>query len=282
MAVKYVKEFEFGGSVSHKKPPGMKKDLAPAKPERGQYQGYAKGGSVVPARARASARGLPAEAGPNAAARPMGKRMESMPKVGRGQGYADGGVARPIGTLMGRRPVGKPMPAKPPVYLQPSRPTKFPARPGSASAPVKPVPGMKTGGAAKGESKIGKVMGEYKRGELHSGSKKGPVVKNPKQAVAIALSEARKAGAKIPKKAEGGEIFSTEDMAYGDKKGPYRGSPKKAKMLGRKDRLDRLARKKMEHAEKYAPGLSLDMSDRRARGGMPVHRRKPMYGGGKC
>jgi hypothetical protein len=63
----------------------------------------------------------------------------------------------------------------------------------------------KGGKVSKGEQKIGKVMGEYKRGELHSGSKKGPVVTNPKQAKAIALSEARAAGAKIPKKAMGGK-----------------------------------------------------------------------------
>lgn len=44
----------------------------------------------------------------------------------------------------------------------------------------------------KGKEKIKKVMHEFKEGELHSGSKKGPVVSNPKQAVAIALSEARK------------------------------------------------------------------------------------------
>ena len=48
--------------------------------------------------------------------------------------------------------------------------------------------------------KIEKVMHEMKEGELHSGSKKGPIVKNPKQAIAIAISEARKTGAKIPKK----------------------------------------------------------------------------------
>lgn len=35
------------------------------------------------------------------------------------------------------------------------------------------------------------VMKEWKQGKLHSGSKKGPVVKNQKQAVAIALSEQR-------------------------------------------------------------------------------------------
>jgi hypothetical protein len=58
----------------------------------------------------------------------------------------------------------------------------------------------KGGKVSKGEKKIGKVMGEFKRGELHSGSKKGPVVTNPKQAKAIALSEARAAGAKVPKK----------------------------------------------------------------------------------
>ena len=51
----------------------------------------------------------------------------------------------------------------------------------------------------KSEKKIEKVMKEFKEGALHSGSKKGPEVKNPKQAKAIALSEAREAGAKIPK-----------------------------------------------------------------------------------
>jgi hypothetical protein len=42
----------------------------------------------------------------------------------------------------------------------------------------------------KAEKKISKVMKEYKAGKLHSGSKEGQKVKNPKQAVAIALSEA--------------------------------------------------------------------------------------------
>lgn len=51
-----------------------------------------------------------------------------------------------------------------------------------------------------GQKKIKKVMSEYKEGKLHSGSKKGPIVTNPKQGIAIALSEARKKGAKIPKK----------------------------------------------------------------------------------
>lgn len=53
---------------------------------------------------------------------------------------------------------------------------------------------------SKGEKKISKVMREMKEGKLHSGSKKGPIVKNPKQGIAIALSEAKKSGVKIPKK----------------------------------------------------------------------------------
>ena len=41
----------------------------------------------------------------------------------------------------------------------------------------------------KAQKKVGKVMGEYKEGTLHSG-KDGKIVKNPKQAIAIALSSA--------------------------------------------------------------------------------------------
>jgi hypothetical protein len=46
------------------------------------------------------------------------------------------------------------------------------------------------GGMSQGQKKIGKVMKEFKSGKLHSG-KKGPVVKSRKQAIAIALSEAK-------------------------------------------------------------------------------------------
>ena len=40
-----------------------------------------------------------------------------------------------------------------------------------------------------GQKKVAKVMREYKKGKLHSGKSK-KVVKNPKQAIAIALSKA--------------------------------------------------------------------------------------------
>ncbi len=47
--------------------------------------------------------------------------------------------------------------------------------------------------SAKGKNKIAKTMREYKKGTLHSGSKSGPKVKSRKQAIAISLSQARKA-----------------------------------------------------------------------------------------
>ncbi|HJV71334.1 DUF6496 domain-containing protein [Ideonella sp.] len=52
---------------------------------------------------------------------------------------------------------------------------------------------------SKAQEKVGRVMHEYKEGELKSG-RSGKKVTNPKQAVAIGLSEARKAGAKVPAK----------------------------------------------------------------------------------
>jgi hypothetical protein len=55
-----------------------------------------------------------------------------------------------------------------------------------------------TSSGSKGKNKIRKVMEEHKEGNLKSGS--GKKVQSRKQAVAIALSEARKSGAKIPKK----------------------------------------------------------------------------------
>jgi hypothetical protein len=50
-----------------------------------------------------------------------------------------------------------------------------------------------------GQRKVKRAMHEMKRGKLKSG-RSGKTVKNRKQAIAIGLSEARKSGAKIPKK----------------------------------------------------------------------------------
>jgi hypothetical protein len=57
---------------------------------------------------------------------------------------------------------------------------------------------MPTKKSSKGRSKVKKVMHEHKEGKLRSGS--GKKVTKRKQAIAIALNEARKSGAKIPKK----------------------------------------------------------------------------------
>lgn len=69
---------------------------------------------------------------------------------------------------------------------------------------------FKTGGQTKAQQeKIGVVMHEFKEGELYSSS--GQKVKSPKQAIAIALSEAGASkyakGSKIPNKNKGGDCY---------------------------------------------------------------------------
>ena len=53
----------------------------------------------------------------------------------------------------------------------------------------------------KAQQKVKRAMHERKRGTLKSG-RSGRKVKSRKQAIAIGLSEARAAGAKVPKKAK--------------------------------------------------------------------------------
>jgi hypothetical protein len=54
----------------------------------------------------------------------------------------------------------------------------------------------------KASDKVGKAMHERKRGTLKSG-KSGKKVTSRKQAIAIGLAEARRAGAKVPSKKGG-------------------------------------------------------------------------------
>ena len=54
----------------------------------------------------------------------------------------------------------------------------------------------------KAQQKVKRAMHERKRGKLRSG-RSGKKVTSRKQAIAIGLSEARRAGAKVPRKRRG-------------------------------------------------------------------------------
>ncbi len=68
----------------------------------------------------------------------------------------------------------------------------------------------------KAQALVAQEIKEMKEGKLHSGS--GALVTNPKQAIAIALSEARRAGAKMPPPPEG--TAAAEKEASQPKKAP--------------------------------------------------------------
>jgi hypothetical protein len=52
----------------------------------------------------------------------------------------------------------------------------------------------------KAQAEVKEAMHEMKEGKLKSGGKSKKKVTNPKQAIAIGLSKARKKGAKVPAK----------------------------------------------------------------------------------
>lgn len=175
-----------------KKPPGRTMDLAPSKSFKGEYQGYAKGGQVQkfsngskgPVRGRGAApapgslASLARNPNPNVAANAWAKGQKTMFPIYQRTGFPAG--------RSGTESNYQYDPAYDPAFEQGYREFEQSER-----------------GLAKG-GKVAKVMREYKAGKLHSGSKKGPTVKNPKQAMAIALSEARKSGEKVVKKSSGG------------------------------------------------------------------------------
>jgi hypothetical protein len=124
--------------------------------------------------------------------------------------YAMGGPsAAPAGALQAMRAMqearGQQRMAPParPMAQMPARPmAQAPQRPAgpppAMSQTMRGGAALKKGGAVPkaGQYKIPKVMDEFKSGKLHSGSKSGPEVTSRKQALAIAISEARKAGKK--------------------------------------------------------------------------------------
>ena len=160
--LKYVKDFDFSSAG---KTVGLCKG--------GMAKGYAKGGMMKPE------------------VRSMAKReMMATPTMEKKEVVQRESVkapAAPAGMLRDKSALG----------IKSNKNPGIPRR-GVPVAPREPMIPLKAGGAVPkaGAAKIPKVMHEFKAGELHSGSKTGPVVKNPKQAIAIALSEARSAGKK--------------------------------------------------------------------------------------
>ena len=135
---------------------------------------------------------------------------------------------------------------------------------------------LKKGGMTKMQQKVGKVMSEFKAGELHSGSKEGPIVKNPKQAIAIGLSEGRKArgyseggqyAAEAPKKmASEGKAVNKLAKEYGTK------SQKYAKGGSVEAKLEKHA--SLPASKAHGPGAAAKL----AKGGVPTFGRVPKFG----
>ncbi len=93
----------------------------------------------------------------------------------------------------------------------------------------------------KAQQKVREVMRERKRGTLKSG-RSGKKVTNPKQAIAIGLSEARKAGAKVPSKRTSAGKKSTSKKSTSKKSATKR--PAKKKSSSRKSSTKRASSKR--------------------------------------
>ena len=110
--------------------------------------------------------------------------------LGSGQGLV-GGAAE---ALLAKKLLGKPRSMKKGGEVKKTGYVKL--HRGEQVVPARAARALGKGKKADKKKKV--VFDEFKTGKLHSGKgktgKKGPVVTNRKQAIAIALSEARKAG----------------------------------------------------------------------------------------
>lgn len=161
-SLKYVKDFDFSSAG---KTVGLCKG--------GMAKGYAQGGSVKPE------------------VRSMAKReMMATPTMEKKEVIQRTAVKAPAAPREMLRDNSR-------LGIKDNKNPGIPRR-GVPVAPREPMIPLKAGGAVPkaGAYKVPKVMKEFKAGELHSGSKTGPVVTSRKQAVAIALSEARDAAKK--------------------------------------------------------------------------------------
>jgi hypothetical protein len=194
-SLKYVTEFEFPSDKGYTG--SCAKEPAKAYAKGGSCSGYAKGGSCGDSKMMKAKGGKVVEraTGEKYPSREAMVRHESLetPRMQREEV-----VKRQVVKAPQSRRRGEPMiaPKERGKTLLAQRQQQ--ASPLNAIAQAN-VPGqamMKKGGSAKASEKIGKVMNEFKAGDLHSGSKKGPEVTNKKQAMAIAMSEAKKASSK--------------------------------------------------------------------------------------
>jgi hypothetical protein len=87
----------------------------------------------------------------------------------------------------------------------------------------------------KAKNKVGKAMHERKHGTLKSG-RSGKKVKSRKQAIAIGLAEARRAGGKVPPKKKSGAKGGAKKKGPAKKKGARKGAARSTvkKKAGRK------------------------------------------------
>lgn len=83
------------------------------------------------------------------------------------------------------------------------------------------------------KKKVGRAMHEMKEGKLKSG-RSGRKVKSRKQAIAIGLSEARKEGAKVPKKKSASKKSATKKGATKKSAGKKKATTAKKKSTSRK------------------------------------------------
>lgn len=79
----------------------------------------------------------------------------------------------------------------------------------------------------KSQDKVEKSMHEMKQGKLKSG-RSGKTVKNRKQAIAIGLSEARKEGGKVPRKAISKKVTKKSSKKSAPKKAAKKSTAKKS------------------------------------------------------
>ncbi len=102
------------------------------------------------------------------------------------------------------------------------------------------------------QKKVATAMKEMKKGTLKSGGS-GKKVTNPKQAIAIGLSEAREKGAKAPKKktAVKKSAKSVPKKAVAKKAAPKKSAPKK--IVGKKAAVKKSSGKKTTDSRKPAP-----------------------------